>query len=88
METRATKEAFDMLIPQFKSELCESCRDEAELFDIGREIRGYVNVKASYSICLSCLKELKPVSDMVAQLKHEFENKLYYRAYDKINYKN
>ena len=85
METRATKEAFDMLIPQFKSELCESCRDEAELFDIGREIRGYVNVKASYSICLSCMKENRPVSDITKEL---FDLEAYYKFYDRVVYGN
>ena len=88
METRATKDRYDMSIPQFMSDTCESCFKEAELIDIGKEIKGYVNIKASYCVCLDCLKELHPVSNMVAHLRHEFENELYYRAYDIINYKN
>ncbi len=96
METRAEKDRIDVAVPQFKSENCESCFEDKELINVGRKLeisesrdRGmtlYTGWKVAYHICLDCLKELRPVSDITNEMVHEYNQGIYYKVYDRLNF--
>ena len=91
METRKEKERYDVAVPQFKSETCESCFKCKERFNIGRTIKD-TGWKVAYYICMDCMKELRPVSDITKELpgyvpeEDRFSKAVYYKMYDKINF--
>ena len=98
METRQEKDRYNMIIPEFKGLCCENCfkplLDGSARFN-HHVSRGGINFTLSFIVCQECIGEviqyrhkIRPVSEMTAQLKHEQELRLYYLAYDKINYKN
>jgi hypothetical protein len=42
--------------------------------------------RVPYHICLDCLKELRPVSDITDEMRHEYEKDIYYKVYDRVNF--
>ena len=87
METRQMKDRIDVAVPQFKSEACESCFEDKELINVGRKIVWVeTTIRIAYHICLDCLKELRPVSDITNEMVHEYNQDIYYKVYDRVNF--
>ena len=86
----------EFLIPKFISHYCDNCnkpiKEEEETATFVQHLpSNYILTKVDRRVCLECIPEViifKPwnrtVAEMVKELVHEFELKLYAQVWDKV----